>query len=316
VPLRAITAVPLVDELLWMVSCPVKAPAVAGSNCTSRVTARLGFNVTGKVAPDIVKPVPLNIAELIVTGAVPVEVNVTGSVDAVFTVTLPNAKLGALTVNVGPLAVAFSRRTKVLETPPALAVSVTDCAVVTDDTVAVNPALVALAETVTVAGTVTAALLLVRPTLTPLPPASELRVTVQVSFPDPVTDALLQERALNPDDDAVPVPAAPVAVVLLPAALPQPESETTTEQHIMIVNSFAHKPSSLVIGPRLHGQYELNNVHTSINVPSSELDKQIFPDSAYREFRAYGSLDLRETSSSTEDHRRFPWEPPSLRTLL
>ena len=36
-----------------------------------------------------------------VTGAVPVEVNVTGCVDAVFTVTLPNVRLAALTVNCG-----------------------------------------------------------------------------------------------------------------------------------------------------------------------------------------------------------------------
>ena len=46
------------------------------------------------------KPVPLSVAELMVTGAVPVEVSVTGSVEAVFTVTLPNAKLAGLTVNV------------------------------------------------------------------------------------------------------------------------------------------------------------------------------------------------------------------------
>ena len=57
--------------------------------------------MTGKVAADIVKPVPLSVAELIVTGAVPVEVNVTGSVDAVFTVTLPNARLAGLIVNCG-----------------------------------------------------------------------------------------------------------------------------------------------------------------------------------------------------------------------
>ena len=47
------------------------------------------------------KPVPLSAAELMVTGAVPVELNVTGSVDAVFTVTLPNARLAGLTVNCG-----------------------------------------------------------------------------------------------------------------------------------------------------------------------------------------------------------------------
>jgi len=34
-----------------------------------------------------------------VTGAVPVDVNVTGSVVGVFTVTLPNVKLAALIVN-------------------------------------------------------------------------------------------------------------------------------------------------------------------------------------------------------------------------
>ena len=76
-----------------MVNCPVTAPAAVGSNCTFRVTDWAGFKVTGKVAPDIVNPVPLNAAELMVTGAVPVEVNVNGRVDGVFTVTLPNARL-------------------------------------------------------------------------------------------------------------------------------------------------------------------------------------------------------------------------------
>ena len=53
------------------------------------------------MAPDIVKPVPLSVAELMVTGAVPVELNVTGSVDAVFTVTSPNVRLAGPTVNCG-----------------------------------------------------------------------------------------------------------------------------------------------------------------------------------------------------------------------
>ena len=47
------------------------------------------------------KPVPLSVAELMVTGAVPVELNVTGNVDDVFTVTLPNARLLGLTVSCG-----------------------------------------------------------------------------------------------------------------------------------------------------------------------------------------------------------------------
>jgi hypothetical protein len=110
VPLSWTTAVPLVDELLWIVTWPVAAPAVAGSNCTFRVTDWVGFKVTGNVAPDIVKPVPLRVPELIVTGAVPVEVSVTGSIEDVFTVTLPNVRLAELTVSSGvellpPLAI-------------------------------------------------------------------------------------------------------------------------------------------------------------------------------------------------------------------
>ena len=78
---------------------------VVGSNCTFNVTDWLGFKVTGNVAPDMVKPVPVNAAELIVTGAVPLEVKVTGWVEAVFTVTLPNVRLAALSVNCGLVAV-------------------------------------------------------------------------------------------------------------------------------------------------------------------------------------------------------------------
>ncbi len=61
--------------------------------------------MTGNVAPDMVKPVPVNAAEFIVTGAVPLEVNVTGWVDAVFTVTLPNIRVAALSANCGLVAV-------------------------------------------------------------------------------------------------------------------------------------------------------------------------------------------------------------------
>ena len=74
---------------------------MAGSNCTFRVTDWFGFKVAGNVAPDTVNPLPLNVAELMVTGAVPVEVNVTGCIDAVFTVTSPNVKLAVLIVSCG-----------------------------------------------------------------------------------------------------------------------------------------------------------------------------------------------------------------------
>jgi hypothetical protein len=104
VPLRLTTAVLLVDESLWIVNCPEAAPVVVGSNCTFRVTDCPGFKVTGNVAPETVKPVPVNADELMVTGAVPLELSVTGCVDAVFSVTSPNARLTALSVNCGLVA--------------------------------------------------------------------------------------------------------------------------------------------------------------------------------------------------------------------
>lgn len=55
----------------------------------------------GKVAPDKVKPVPVSAAELMVTGAVPVEVNVKDWLAAESTVTSPKLKLPALRVNCG-----------------------------------------------------------------------------------------------------------------------------------------------------------------------------------------------------------------------
>ena len=47
----------------------------------------------------IVNPVPAIVAEFTVTGAVPVDVNVSDCVVAVFTVTLPKLKVAALTDN-------------------------------------------------------------------------------------------------------------------------------------------------------------------------------------------------------------------------
>jgi hypothetical protein len=192
---------------------------VAGSNCTVSVVTWPGFKVAGKVAPDREKPAPVSEAELMVTGAVPVEVRVTDCVAAVFTCTFPNATLVALIVNVG--IAAFNCRPKVLETLPELAVRVTACALVTGETVAVNPALVAVAGTVIVAGTVTAALLLERLTLSPPLAADEVSVTVHASVPDPVMEPLLQEMPLNAAGTAVPVPlrvitaVAPVEELLL-----------------------------------------------------------------------------------------------------
>ena len=49
----------------------------------------------------MVNPVPVSEAEVMVTGAVPLEVSVTGRVVGVFRVTLPNARLAGLTVRFG-----------------------------------------------------------------------------------------------------------------------------------------------------------------------------------------------------------------------
>ena len=99
VPLRLTLAVGLVDELLVIVSLPVTAPPVVGAYLTVRVTAWLGFSVTGNVAPDTVKPVPLTAAELTATAVVPLDVNVTGSVALEPSITSPKLKLLGLSVS-------------------------------------------------------------------------------------------------------------------------------------------------------------------------------------------------------------------------
>jgi hypothetical protein len=95
-----------------------------GSNSTFSVAAWPGFNVTGKVNPDTVKPVPVNVAPLIVTGTEPVDVKVTAcGVAAVFTVTLPKAKVFVLRLSEG--SAAFNCRAKACVAPVAVAVRVT-----------------------------------------------------------------------------------------------------------------------------------------------------------------------------------------------
>jgi hypothetical protein len=99
VPLRATTAVEPVDESLLIVICPLAVPIDVGRYCTCNVIDCVGFSVTGTVPPMIVKPAPVMVAELTVTGAVPVDVSVNDWVVAVFTVTLPKLRLPALTAN-------------------------------------------------------------------------------------------------------------------------------------------------------------------------------------------------------------------------
>jgi len=151
--------------------------------------------VIGKGPPETVKPVPLTAAALTVTAAVPVEDRISDCVAGVFKVTLPKATLAELMVSVGTPAPSCSA--KVLATLSALAVRVTVTDVLTEETVAVNPAVVAPAATVTLAGTVTAELLLARLTAKPPMVAAAFKVTVQLSVPALVIDPLVQLIALN-----------------------------------------------------------------------------------------------------------------------
>jgi hypothetical protein len=59
--------VPPAVALLVMVSAPVIAPAVEGSKLTTRDAVWLGLSVSGKLAPDTVKPLPVIAAALIVS---------------------------------------------------------------------------------------------------------------------------------------------------------------------------------------------------------------------------------------------------------
>ncbi len=171
-----------------------------------RVADFPALRVSGKVAPDIVKPLPVTVAELIVTDAVPVEARVSDCVAVVCTVTLPKLTLDALMLSVG--TAGFSCSAKLSETLPAAAWSVAVCVELTEDTVAEKLALAALAGTRIEVGTTTAVLLLVRLTLRPPVDAGPVKVTAQVSAPAPLIAELVQDRPLRAGGvlEVVPVP--------------------------------------------------------------------------------------------------------------
>lgn len=201
VPLRlTIVDVPD-DELLVSVNEPDAAPAMVGSNCIVSVAVCPLFNVSGKVAPETLKPAPRLTAEFTVTGAVPVDDKVMVCVVGVSTETLPKFTLDGFTLNVGTLEPSSIRKVSV--TPAALAVRVAAELEVTEETVAEKLALDAPAGIVTEAGTVTAALLLARPTAKPPVPAFPFSVTVQISVPAPVIEPSAQ---LSPFSTETPVP--------------------------------------------------------------------------------------------------------------
>jgi hypothetical protein len=162
----------------------------------------LGFRVSGKVAPETLKPDPVTAPALTVTGPVPVDDKVIVCVVAVFTVMLPKLTLDGLTLSVAVVAPSCSA--KVSATEPALAVSVTVVAVLTEETVAVKFALEPPAATVTEAGTVTSVvLLLARLTAKPPVTAAAFSVTVQLSVPVPVIEPFAQ---VSPASTGTPVP--------------------------------------------------------------------------------------------------------------
>jgi hypothetical protein len=221
VPLRPIVDVVPVDELLVSFTKPFDIPGVAGSNSISRVAVFPGFRVEGKFTPEIVYPAPLVDPLLIVTDVVPDEVSVTDWYSGLPSVTSPKATLVDCSVRID---VAAPRLISMLTGPPPDdAVSVAIWAVLTAQTVAVKVFEVAFEATFTIDGTDTARLLLDRYTALLLVPAAALSVTVQMSVPAPVIDALVQLRPLT---TACPVPltliddVSPVEELLVSLTLP------------------------------------------------------------------------------------------------
>lgn len=208
-PLRLITVVGLLNEVLTIVSCPEEAPEAVGSKATLNVTVWLTLKVSGKVAPDTEKPDPVTVTALTVMGSAPLEVSVIVCVAVVFRLTSPNEMLVALRLSAA--LAAFNWRAKVFETVPAIAERVTVCAELTDDTVAEKLALEAPAATVTEDGTVTAELLLEIPTVKPPLAAAAFKATVQASVPAPVMDELVQDSAVS---TGTPVPLSDMVVEL------------------------------------------------------------------------------------------------------
>lgn len=183
------------DELLTMVSCPLAVPVAVGLNCTVRLRDWPEFKVTGKVAPVTEKPVPEMLTELMVTAAVPVELNVSDCVIGLFRIVLPKEMVVAFTDNTAVAAVNCSETD--FDVLPLVALSFTDCEVVTAATFAVNATLVDPDGTVTELGTVTDEPLLESDTLMPPEDAALDKATLHESASDPVMEVLAHENELN-----------------------------------------------------------------------------------------------------------------------
>ncbi len=204
IPFNAVAAIPVPPRLtttfpcgesLAIVSTPAAAPACCAENCRFSVAVCPGFSVRGKLAPDTAKPVPVTVADVTVTAAVPVDERVTACVAVEFSATPPNDTLAALTLSI-PVPdddMGKSCSSKVALVVPEVAVRVAVCEALTADTVAVKPALVDNAATVTVDGTTTAELSLER-LIVVLSLAIPLSAIVQMSVAVPAIVLLAQLR--------------------------------------------------------------------------------------------------------------------------
>jgi hypothetical protein len=104
VPLNAIVGV--LDALLLISTVPVTAPETAGSKPMVSTAVCPGFSVIGALIPDTENPGPEAVALLRISSAVPADVSVTDLPIAVFSASVPNATLVALTLTAA--AAAFS----------------------------------------------------------------------------------------------------------------------------------------------------------------------------------------------------------------
>jgi hypothetical protein len=98
--------VAVLDALLPIVTDPLTAPAAVGSNPIVRVAVWPGFRSIGALIPDTENPVPVTVAPLRMSCAVPEDVTVTDLLVAVFSRSVPNATLVALRVSPGVTAVS------------------------------------------------------------------------------------------------------------------------------------------------------------------------------------------------------------------
>jgi hypothetical protein len=130
-PLNPTVVVFPVEELLVMTRDPVTGPGAPVEKLTFSTVDCPGSSVTGNVAPETEKPVPVTVVAVTVTGRLPLEVSVRGNDELLVSSTSPNDKSCALTVSVETAAVNCSA--KLFDEPAKLAVNVTVCAVGTGE---------------------------------------------------------------------------------------------------------------------------------------------------------------------------------------